>query len=128
MAPMKPWLVRAALVLAGFALWAGFSLIPVAGGAVIIREAWDRAPYWQIGVPLLLVAQTAIAAASTEKIARLPQWTLAGHFLGMVLVRPWGMDFGLLPQAFGFVGLPAYGALIAASWTGHRIGGLLQRA
>jgi hypothetical protein len=125
---MKPWLVRTALVLAGFALWTGFSLIPVAGGAVIIREAWDRAPYWQIGVPLLFVAQIAVATASREKIALLPLWTLAGYFLGMVLVRPWGTDFGLLPLAMILVGIPAYGPLFAASWAGSRIARLLQRA
>jgi hypothetical protein len=125
---MKPWLVRAALVLAGFTLWAGFSLIPVAGGAIIIREAWDQAPYWQIGVPLLFVVQMGLAAASRERIARLPLWTLAGHFLAMIVVRPWGTDAGLLPRAMMFVGTPAYGMLLTASWVGRRLTKAFQRA
>ena len=124
---MKPWLVRAALVLAGFTLWAGFSLIPVSGGALIIREAWDQAPYWQIGVPLLVVAQAGLAAASREPITRLPLWTLAGHLLGMSVVRPWGADSSLLPLAMVFVGLPGYGMLLSASWVGRSVAKVFQR-
>jgi hypothetical protein len=125
---MTIWLARGASVLAGFCLWAGFALVPLAGGAVIIREAWDRPLYWQIGVPLLLMAQAAIAALSREKISHLPLWTLAGHTLAMILVSALGTSFSLLPLAMIFIAPPAYGALITASWTGRRIGRLLSPA
>jgi hypothetical protein len=125
---MKPWLIAAASFLAGFSLWVGFSLIPLAGGAIIIREAWDQAPYWQIGVPLLVAAQTGLAAASRARISWLPLWTLAGHFTAMFVVRPWGADSSLLPLALVFIGTPAYGALLAASWLGRNLAKPFQRS
>jgi hypothetical protein len=74
------------------------------------------------------MAQAAIAAMSREKIAQLPLWTLAGHALAMVAVSALGTSFNLLPLAMIFIGPPAYGALVAASWAGRRIGRLLKLA
>lgn len=118
---MNPNLVRAGLFLSGFVLWAAFSIVPAADGHLVIREGWDRAPYWQIGVPLLLVVQAVLTTISNERLWRLPLWTLAGHFAAMLVIRVPGSDFGLLPLALVFIGVPAYGALFLASLIGRKL-------
>ena len=119
---MKPTLVRVLLFVAGFAVWAVFSIVPAADGHFATREAWDGAPYWQFGVPLLLAAQGMSAAASRENLPRLPLWTLAGHFLAMLAIRRSGTDFGLLPLAMVFIGIPAYAVLFLVSLAGRKLG------
>jgi hypothetical protein len=124
---MNPSPVRIALFIAGFSVWAVFSIAHTANGQLPTGEAWDRAPYWEFGVPLLLVAQGMAAAASREPLSRLPLWTLAGHFIALIFVRPSGADFGLLPLALIFIGVPAYGALYAVSFTVRKLMSLFAR-
>src|SRR5689334_5994030 len=60
-APQRPsWLIGLVLALVGFAVWTAFSLWPVTtqpGQPFRIREAWDTAMFWRVGVPLMLLAQ-----------------------------------------------------------------------
>jgi hypothetical protein len=118
---MNPLLVRVALLIAGFALWAIFSVAPASDGHLLFREAWDQELYWRIGVPLLIIAHAALAASCIEKPSLLALWPLAGHVLGMILVHRSGTDFALLPLTFLFIGVPFYGALFVASLVGRQI-------
>jgi hypothetical protein len=68
---------------AGFGVWAVFSLLPVLAGYGI-REGWDIAPYWLIGVPLLLVLHGIAGALTEEGAWRLPFWAIGGHIAGMM--------------------------------------------
>ena len=121
---MKPNVVRVALFVAGFAVWAVFSIVPRTGGGFATREAWDAAPYWEFGVPLLLLAQAMAAAASRERLLQLPVWILAGHFLGrIVTICCAGADFALVPLAFVFIGVPGYFLLLALSAAARRLAG-----
>ena len=95
------------------------------GRAFAIREAWDTEPFWMIGVPVLVLAQAAAGALSGGALARQPLWTLAGHFAGVLLVSKSGSDFGMLPLALVFVGLPAYLALLLAAALGRAAARLL---
>jgi hypothetical protein len=119
---VKLSLVRVALFVAGFAVWAVFSIAHTPDGHFATREAWDRAPYWQFGVPLLLVAQAMAAAASREGLSRLPLFTIAGHFLAILAMRRADSDLGLLPLALMFLGVPAYGALYAVAFAARKFG------
>lgn len=112
---------RTILFAAGFALWAAFSIVARAGG-LAIREAWDGALYWQLGVPVLFAVQAGIGALSRERAKTQPLWTLAGHFAAMLPVHPAGTDLGLLPLAILFIGVPGYGALLLAALAGRRLG------
>jgi hypothetical protein len=118
---MKPTLVRVALFAAGFAVWAAFSFQPSVDGSLTRREAWDAAPYWEFGVPLLFAAQGMAGAASREPMLQLPVWTLAGHFLGVFAIHRAGTDFALVPLAFVFLGVPGYFTLFAVSVAGRKL-------
>lgn len=108
------------LAFAGFAVWALFSLLPVLEGRGI-REGWDTAPYWAIGIPVLLLLHALAGALSDTPAWRLPLWAICGHVLAMVFVNKTGADFGLLPLAVVFVGLPMFVVLYLASITGRAI-------
>ena len=112
---------RTILFAAGFALWAAFSIVPGADGPAI-REGWDRALYWQLGVPVLFAVQAAVSAFSRERARTEPLWALAGHFAAMLAVHPRGTDAALLPLAILFIGAPGYGALLLAALAGRRWG------
>lgn len=118
-----------ALALIAFLVWSFFSVLPwlmaPPGRAFAIREAWDTEPFWMIGVPVLVLAQAAAGALSGGALARQPLWTLAGHFAGVLLVSKSGSDFGMLPLALVFVGLPAYLALLLAAALGRAAARLL---
>jgi len=115
------------LAAAGFGIWALFSLMPVMAGASL-REAWDMAPYWIVGVPLLL-ALHGLAGAHTDSGAwRLPFWAVGGHILAMMLIHPTGTGLGLLPAAVVLIGIPMYVVLFLATMTGRMIGGRLGSA
>lgn len=107
----------------GFVMWLAFAI--QAGGQV--REAWDTTPYWAIGLPLLGVMHVLLGAALRRGVWLLPACTLAGHFVGVMLVHPPGSGLGLLPPALIFVGVPFYAALGIAGWTGQVAASLLRR-
>ena len=109
------------LAVAGFAVWALFSLMPAFAGHGI-REGWDSAPYWIFGVPLLLVLHGLAGALTEEGAWRLPLWAIGGHIAGMMLIHPTGAGLGLLPFAVVIIGIPMYVILLLATLTGRLIG------
>ncbi len=111
----------AILAVAGFVVWALFSLLPTLAGHGV-REAWDLAPYWIVGVPLLFVLHGLAGALTEEGAWRLPLWAIGGHIAGMMLIHPTGTGLALLPFAVLFIGVPMYVVLLLATLTGRMIG------
>ena len=109
------WTIRSLTAIAGFAVWTLFS-IPLLTGRAGIREAWDFPAYWHVGIPLLLLLAAAAGYFSKDVPWKLALWAVAGHFLGVVLVKQPTTDFGLLPLSLLLLG-------IARSWRPHA-GGL----
>ena len=116
---------RALLFAAGFALWTSFALQPWQDG-VAIREGWDIADYWSVGVPLLGLAQIGLAAFSRESPASQPLWVLAGHGAAMLVVHPPDSGLGLLPLAIFFIYIPGYVALLVAALMGRGLAKVLR--
>jgi hypothetical protein len=57
---------------------------------------------------------------------KLALWAVAGHFLGVVLVKQPTSDFGLLPLSLLLLGVPGLGALTLTVWLGQRGRQLVQ--
>jgi len=122
------WLAGLLLALVGFAAWTAFSLLPgltQPAGPFRIREAWDTALFWRVGVPLMLLAQAAAAAVIGGKLRWQPLWMLAGLFAGILLVHRSGVDLGLFPLTVILIGGPAYLGLLAAAAVGRAAGEFL---
>lgn len=116
------------LVLVGFAVWTAFSVLPglmQSSAPFRIREAWDTALFWRLGVPLMLLAQAVGGAVARNGIIWQPLWMLGGLFAGVVAVHPGGGDFGMLPLAVILTGVPSYLGLLAAAAVGRAAGKFL---
>jgi hypothetical protein len=128
-APGRPsWLVGLLLALVGLVVWSAFSLWPAMmqpGQPLRIREAWDAALFWRVGVPLMLLAQAAGAVAAKGSLRWQPLWMIGGLFAGVLLVHPAGADFGMFPLAVVLIGGPSYVVLLAASAIGRAAGEFL---
>lgn len=80
----------------GFLVWISLSVV---GGFVTaepsfrLREAWDTAPYFYVGLPLMAVAAAVAGFARPEQVWRWPIWLVAGHQLGVVVLGV-GMQSG----------------------------------
>ena len=123
------WLPGVMLALVGFAVWTLFSLWPWLmnpHAPFRIREAWDIALFWLVGVPVMLLAQLVGGLLSLGRISWQPLGMLGGLFAGIMLVRPAGSDPGMLPLAVVLVGIPAYIGLLAAVAIGRMIGNHLD--
>jgi hypothetical protein len=118
---MQVWTIRSLTAIAGFAVWTLFS-IPLITGRAGIREAWDSPAYF----PLLLLLAAAAGYFSKDVPWKLALWAVAGHFLGVVLVKQPTTDFGLLPLSLLLLGLPGLGALTLAVWLGQQGRQLVQ--
>lgn len=125
-APQRPsWLVGLVLALVGFAVWTAFSLWPVAtqaGQPFRIREAWDTAMFWRVGVPLMLLAQAIGGAVLGSSLRWQPLWMIGGLFAGVLLVHRSGVDLGMFPLTVILIGGPSYIALLAAAAIGRAAG------
>ena len=81
----------------GFVMWTALSVI---GGLVSdesafrLREAWDTAAYFYIGIPVMAFAVGIAAFMRPERAWRWPLWLVAGHQTGVLLVGL-GMQSGL---------------------------------
>ena len=106
---------RLVLFLAGFALWALTSVLPMTEA---LREGWDRLAYWQIGLPLVFALQAVVAIVSQERITLAPLWVLLGHAIAMLFIANGG-SIGLLPLSIVFVGVPLYLILLLAAFIGR---------
>ena len=124
--PLRPsWLPGLMLAFLGFAVWTVFSLWPWlmnSHAPFRIREAWDTDLFWRVGVPVMLLAQLVGGMLSDGRISRQPLGLLGGLLAAIMLVRPAGNDFGMLPVAMILIGAPAYVGLLAAAAVGRTIG------
>lgn len=119
------WLLPLLLALLGFAVWTLFSLWPWlmnSDAPLRIREAWDIPLFWQVGVPVMLLAQLVGGMLSDGRISWQPLGMLGGLLAGIVLLRPSGSDGGMLSLAMILIGVPAYVGLLAAAAVGRTIG------
>jgi len=116
---------RLVLFVAGFALWALTSALPLAEAT---REGWDRPVYWQIGLPLVFAVQIVVAFVSRERITLAPLWVLLGHAVAMLFIAQADSDLGLLPLSVLFVGVPLYLMLLVAAFIGRMLRRLMGRA
>ncbi len=105
---------------AGFMVWAVLSL--AAGhmdhGRFVVREAWDTAPYFPLGLPVLLVAAGLAGFLAPVRVWRWALIVVAGHAVAMVLIHPPGTGLGLLPLTIVFIGLPMTVILTVAAVIG----------
>jgi hypothetical protein len=122
---MQAWTIRALAAIAGFAAWTMFS-IPWFTGRAGIHEAWDSPAYWNKAVPVLLLLIAAAGYVGRDVPWKLALSALAGHFLGMVLLKPPATDFGLLPLSMLLIGAPGLGILTLAAWLGGQLRELLR--
>jgi hypothetical protein len=122
------WLAGLLLAFVGFAVWTAFSLLPGLTQPTQpfrIREAWDAALFWRIGVPLMLLAQAVAGAAVSGGLRWQPLWMLGGLFAGVLLVNRSGGDLGLIPLTVILIGGPTYLVLLAAAAAGRAAGEFL---
>jgi hypothetical protein len=128
-APQRPsWLIGLVLALVGFAVWVAFSLWPATmqpGQPFRIREAWDTAMFWRVGVPLMLLAQAIGGALVSGGLRWQPLWMIGGLFAGVLLVHRSGVDLGMFPLTVILIGGPSYLALLAAAAIGRAAGAYL---
>ena len=111
----------------GFVMWTALSVL---GGLVSdesafrLREAWDTAAYFYVGIPVMALAVGIAAFIRPERAWRWPLWLVGGHQIGVLLIGL-GMQSGLslilltlilavLLTAFFFV--PALIGAMAARW------------
>ena len=124
--PLRPsWLPGLMLAFLGFAVWTVFSLWPWlmnSHAPFRIREAWDTDLFWRVGVPVMLLAQLVDGMLSDGRISRQPLGLLGGLLAAVMLVRPAGSDFGMLPVAMILIGAPAYIGLLVAAAVGRTLG------
>ena len=124
--PLRPsWLPGLMLAFLGFAVWTVFSLWPWlmnSHAPFRIREAWDTDLFWRVGVPVMLLAQLVGGMLSDGRISRQPLGLLGGLLAAVMLVRPAGSDFGMLPVAMILIGAPAYIGLLMAAAVGRTLG------
>ena len=124
--PFRPsWLPGLMLAFLSFAVWTVFSLWPWlmnSHAPFRIREAWDTDLFWRVGVPVMLLAQLVDGMLSDGRISRQPLGLLGGLLAAVMLVRPAGSDFGMLPVAMILIGAPAYIGLLVAAAVGRTLG------
>ena len=127
-ASFVPNVSRALLFAAGFVLWTSFALPPWQGG-VALRESWDSATYWSLGVPLMSLVQVGLAAVSRDSLMHQPLRVIAGHSAAMLLLHPAGRDLGLLPLSIIFIGPSGVRDTVVGGpcWAGIRATARLKR-
>ena len=116
------WLSGLMLAFIGFAVWTLFSLWPwltSSDAPFRVREAWDIPLFWQVGVPVMLLAQFVGGMLMEGRLSLQPLGMLGGLCAGIMLVRPVVGDPGMLPLAAILMGVPAYVGLLAAAALGR---------
>ncbi len=86
-----------ALAGVGFIVWIGLSIVGGLTAADVgfrLRDAWDTAPYFYVGLPIMALAVALAAFLQPERPWRWPVWLAAGHQAGVLLVGL-GMQSGL---------------------------------
>jgi hypothetical protein len=80
----------------GLALWTGLSVWGGIGAdaGFRLREAWDTAAYFYVGLPAMALAVAIAAFHMPSRAWRWPLWVVGGHQAGVLLVGT-GMQSGL---------------------------------
>jgi hypothetical protein len=80
----------------GLLLWTGLSVWGGMGAdsGFRLREAWDTAAYFYLGLPAMALAVAIAAFYMPRRIWRWPLWVVGGHQAGVLLVGI-GMQSGL---------------------------------
>lgn len=91
--------IRMGLLLAatGLFVWIGLSIwagIAVSDGPFRLREGWDSAAYFYLGIPIMALAVMAAAFLRPDRAWRWPLWLVGGHQIGVMLLGL-GMQSGL---------------------------------
>lgn len=85
------------LAATGLTVWTGLSLWGGIGSdeaGFRLREAWDHAAYFYVGLPVMALAVGIAAFHMPYRVWRWPLWLVAGHQAGVLLVGL-GMQSGL---------------------------------
>lgn len=84
------------LAATGLVVWTGLSFFGGMGSdtGFRLREAWDNAAYFYVGIPIMVAAVGAAAFHMPERVWRWPLWLVGGHQAGVLLVGL-GMQSGL---------------------------------
>jgi hypothetical protein len=100
-AALRRWMVSPAatgplLAGTGLALWTGLSVWGGIGAdaGFRLREAWDTAAYFYVGLPAMAIAVAIAAFHMPGRAWRWPLWVVGGHQAGVLLVGI-GMQSGL---------------------------------
>jgi hypothetical protein len=128
MPPAIRFLPGLLLALIGFTVWTAFSVLPgltQSSAPFRVREAWDTALFWRLGVPLMLLAQAGVGAVVRDRFVWQPLWTIGGLFVGLLAVHPGSNDLGMFPIAVFLIGVPSYLGLLAAAAAGRAVGRFL---
>jgi hypothetical protein len=91
--------IQTAIVLGGFGFGVWIALSIIGGlasdeGGFKLREAWDTAAYFYLGLPLMALAVAIAGFIKPNRVWRWPLALVAGHMAG-VLVLGLGMQSGL---------------------------------
>jgi hypothetical protein len=81
----------------GFVMWTALSVfggLAADESAFRLREAWDTAAYFYVGIPVMALAVGVAAFIRPEQAWRWPLWLVAGHQTGVLLIGL-GMQSGL---------------------------------
>lgn len=116
-----PMIAAAIAVTTGFAIWAALSIgggRMLDGHTFIVGEAWDGPAYWTVGLSAFALAAAVSGYVSPVKVWRWPLCVALGQGIGMLLLRPPGSEFALVPVALLFVGLPLVVALTVPAIAG----------
>ncbi|HEX9904864.1 MAG TPA: hypothetical protein VGA77_07865 [Propylenella sp.] len=77
------------LAATGLIVWIGLSVWGGLGTAETgfrLREAWDTAAYFYLGVPVMALAVSLASFVDPYRVWRWPLWLVAGHQVGVLLV------------------------------------------
>jgi hypothetical protein len=77
------------LAATGLIVWTGLSIwggLASADGGFRLREAWDVAAYFYVGLPIMALAVAIAAFLKPERVWRWPLWLVGGHQIGVMLV------------------------------------------
>jgi hypothetical protein len=121
-----PFVAASIAAATGFAIWAGLSIgggRMLDGDTFIVGEAWDGPAYWTLGLTAYALAAAVGGYIVPQKVWRWPLFIALGQGAAMILLRPPGSDFALVPVALLFVGVP----LVVALTIPAIAGGILAR-
>ncbi len=106
--PTGPLIAAVLAVATGFAVWAGlsFGASRPLDDTFVVGEAWDGPAYWTLGLAIYGLVVATGGYLAPIRVWRWPLFVALGQGVAMLLVRPPGSEFALVPVALLFVGVP----------------------